>query len=153
MVNWSQLSIGAILGGVGTLALQAARTLLDHILDERKQNAAEQRVIRTEQREEARKESERKRADAAKLKQDADTVEMFKTQVKGATDLAVAANFVGIIHQFFVNNPQYVSIPENRRFLEKYAQNFHDLICYDTARVTSASLAVLQNDVHTLKIQ
>jgi hypothetical protein len=61
--------------------------------------------------------------------------------------------FVGLIHDFFVKNPQYLSVPDNRRFLEKYAKDYHDLVCYDTDRFTPSSLAILQTDVQCLKIQ
>src|SRR5260370_28715718 len=101
-MDWSQISLGAVGGFVGARFFDFLKSLLDHFLDERKQRAAEDRTIRAEQREEERKENERKRVEAAQLKKDGDTLESFKTQVRGATDLVAAAIFVGLIHDFFI---------------------------------------------------
>ena len=152
-MDWSQISVGAIAGSIITLVLQTVKSWIDHLLYERKQRSAEQRVVRAEQREEERKEGERKRADASTLEKDADTLEMFKTHVRGATDLTEAAKIVGLIHAFFIKNPQYVRVPANKAFLEMYPKDYYDQVCYDSDRFTASSLAILKNDVQSLKIR
>ena len=90
------------------------------------------RVIRVEEREEARKEAERQRKKDERLDQDEAALLMYKTQVKGCTDEMDAANIVAGMHSFFVQRPEYLKAQSNAAFLEKYPANLPDFVAYDT---------------------
>jgi hypothetical protein len=151
-MDWSQVSVGAIVGSVGTWFLGLLKTGFEHLLEQRKQRAVEQRAIRAEQREEARKETERKRAEADRVTQDEATLLMYKTQLKGSTDLPTAANVVRDIHSFFIKRPHYLN-PASRAFLEKYPDNFHDQVCYASERFGPAALDELKRAVESLQVR
>jgi hypothetical protein len=151
-MDWSQVSVGAIAGGVGYWLLGVLKTWFEHLLEQRKQQAAEERMIRAEQREEARKETERKQAEADRVKQDQATLLMYKTQLKGSTDLPTAASVVRDIHSFFIKRPHYLN-PTNRAFLEKYPDNFHDRVCFAPGQFDPAALDELKRAVESLQIR
>jgi len=145
--------MGAIAGSAGTWLVGLLKTWFEHFLGERKERAAEDRTIRTEQREDARKEKERIQAEAAQLKYDGDTLLMLKTQLRGATQTEDASGVVGLIHHFFVNNSHYLNIQSNRAFLEKYARDFQDQVSEGKIILTPAELAILKRDAESLRVQ
>ncbi len=151
-MDWSQLSLGAIAGSVGTWLLGVLKTWFEHLLEQRRQRAAEERVIRAEQREEERKAIERKQAAAAQLKKDEDTLLMYKTQLKGCTDLPTAAHVVGGIHSYFIQRPQHLRHSANAAFLEKYPDNFHDEVCFAAERFGPTTLDELKRAVEALQV-
>jgi hypothetical protein len=152
-MDWSQFSVGAIAGGVGTWFLGVLKTWFEHLLEQRRQRAAEERAIRAEQREDARKETERKQAEADRLKKDEDTLLMYKTQLKGCTDLPTAANVVGGIHSYFIERPQHLRHSANAAFLEKYPGDFHDQVCFAPDRFAPTALDELKRDVEALQVR
>lgn len=101
------------------------------------------------EQEETRKASGGARVDTLQIKQDAAILLLYKTQLKGFTDLPTAASVVTGIHNFFVRCPQYLN-PANVAFLEKYPGDFRDKVCSNTAKW--ASLAELKRDVDLLHI-
>ncbi len=131
-MDWSQFSIGAIAGTAGTWFLGGLKVGWEHWLEERKHRAADVRVIRAEEREEARKDAERQRARTENLEKDEATLLMYKTQVKGCTEETDAANIVKGIHSFFIQRPEYLRLQNNAVFLEKYPGNLPDFVAYDT---------------------
>lgn len=110
--------LGIAGGIVGGQIAPFLRMWFDHVLDQQKQRAAEERAIRAEQREEARKEKERQEVEAARLKQDEGHLLALKTKMTGTKDPFVAAATLNLIHQFFDQRPHYIGTAQNRRFLE-----------------------------------
>jgi hypothetical protein len=144
-MNWSQLSIGAMAGAVGTWLSGILKVGFEHWLDQRKALAAEERIIRTEKREEEKKAAE-------KLERDDATLLMLKTDVRGFTDVTDAADAIPPIRTFFGKSPEYLKIPSNRVFLEKYPQDFRDKLCYDSDNF-KASLDQLIQDLELLQLR
>jgi hypothetical protein len=152
MADWSQLLSGGAIGAIAVWVGGIVKTGFDHILDQRKKDAEETRKIRAEEREEARKKADRERADAERFKKDETDLLMYKTQLKGTTDLVAAATIVGNIHGFFVQRSQYLN-DANRAFLEKYPVDFFDQVCFAPDRFPEAStLDELKHDVAALQV-
>lgn len=85
-----------MLGSIGTWISSVLKTLIEHYLDERTQ-------IRAEKRAEAGQEAERQRSMAEKFQRDEDRLLMYRTQLKGTTDLVRAALVVDGIHNSLSN--------------------------------------------------
>ena len=151
-MDWSQISFGAVAGAIVAWIGGLFKTWLDYSLEQRKQRAAEDRTIRAEQRDEDRKEKARKESEAAKVKEDEAVLLMYKTQLRGSTELIIAAAVVNCIHDFFSQRPQYTRVAGNRGFLEKYPREFRDEVCYDTAKFTDESLNEIKRDVEDLRV-
>jgi predicted nucleotide-binding protein len=84
-------------------------------------------------------------------KKDAATLSLYKTQMKGCTDIMTAADLVASIHKFFASEPLYLN-DVNATFLEKYPLNFRDQLSFDaSAAMKKWSLDELKRDVETLK--
>ena len=81
-------AVPVVIGGFLAMGGGVLKAWIDFFLEQRKQRAAEDRAIHAEQREEARREEERTQAEAAQLKKDEDVLLMYKTQLRGATDIA-----------------------------------------------------------------
>jgi hypothetical protein len=144
-MDWSQLSVGAIVGAVGTWLSGILKVGFEHWLDQRKELAAEARTIRAEKQEEARKAAE-------KLERDDSTLLMLKTDVRGFTDVTAAADAILPIRVFFEKDPEYLKIPSNRLFLEKYSRDFKDKLCYDSDNF-KPSLDQLKQDLELLQLR
>lgn len=86
------------------------------------------------------------------MKEDAATLLLYKTQLKGFMDLFTAANVVASIHSFFASRPLYLNDP-NRAFLEKYPLDFRDQLAYNASEARGKwSLDELKRDVESLHI-
>ncbi|HUY12594.1 MAG TPA: hypothetical protein VMX16_03045 [Terriglobia bacterium] len=152
-MDWSQLSLGAIAGSAGTWLLGVLKTLFEHLLEQRRQRAAEESVIRAEQREEERKATERKQTEADRVKEDEATLLMYKTQLRGCTELFTAARVVGGIHSYFIQRPQYLGHSANAGFLEKYPGNLHDQVCVTPDQFGPNVLDELKRAVEALQVR
>jgi hypothetical protein len=152
-MDWSQISVGALLGAAGQSVLAASKTAFEHWLETRRQREAEARTIRAEMRAEASKEEERRRAASEQLAKDEAILQMYKTQLKGTSDLVSAGALVGGIHSFFIQRPHYLSITVNRSFLERYPQDFREQAAFAADRFPSTGLAELKVHVDTLHLR
>ena len=107
----------------------------------------------TEPREAAGKETEWTRAQADEMKKGAATLSLYKTQLKGLTDLITAASVVDGIHSFFTQHPEYLN-PANAGFLEKYSLDFRDRVLFGTGNAMKQfSLDELKRDGELLHIE
>jgi len=153
-IDWSQVSVGAVGGAVGTWLLGLSKTGLEHFLEGRKQRAAEERAIRAEEREETRKETERNRAEAEQAKTHAGTLLMYKIQLRGCADLHAASAVVGGIHSFFIQHKQYLVISANTDFLIKYPGGFQQQVIEDAINSTKRfRLDELKRDAENLLVE
>jgi len=110
-------------------------------------------MIRAEEREEIRKQAERIQAQREQVTKDEAVLLMYKTQLKGSTDLSTAASVVGGIHSFFVKRPQYLNHAGNRAFLEKYPGDFRDQVCFAPDRFGASALDELKRAVEVLEVR
>lgn len=151
-VDWSQISVGAVAGSIGTWLLGALRATLDHLFEERKQRGEEQRTIRREKREQDKIEAERQREATAKLEHDRAELIRLVTKLKGCTDFIEAARVVGEIHHFYLRYPLYVNHDSNRAFLVKYPVNLSDRAAYAALEDDdTTTLAELKRESDTLR--
>jgi hypothetical protein len=152
MADWSQLLSGGAIGAVAVWLGGLLKTGFDHILEQRKRRAEEERAIRAEQREEARKQAERKQAEAERVQKDAADLLMYKTQMKGTTNLSTAGSIVSGIHSFFKERSQYLNAA-NRAFLQRYPGDFREQVCFAPERFPEpTTLAELKRSVETLQV-
>jgi hypothetical protein len=88
-----------------------------------------------------------------KVKRDSGKLLLYKTQLKGFSDLLEAANIVASIHGFFLSEPQYLN-ETNAKFLERYPLDFREQLSYDWGAATKkGSLEELRLDVERLSIE
>lgn len=86
------------------------------------------------------------------VSKDAALLSLYKTHVKGFTDLMTAADTVAKIHDLFAKTPLYLS-PANSAFLGKYPLDFRGQLAYNSHEAEKKwSLAELKRDVETLEI-
>ena len=146
-MDWSQVLMGAIGGGLG-------KTALDFLIEGRKQQAGEQRTIRAEEREEARKQAEQQRAEAEQLEAHKGTLLLYKTQLKGCADIHSAASVVGGIHSFFIQHKQYLAITSNTDFLLKYPGDFREQVIFNAVNSKKQfNIDDLKRDVERLSVE
>jgi predicted nucleotide-binding protein len=89
---------------------------------------------------------------AEKMKKDSGKLLLYKTQVKGCSDLHTAANIVVDIHRFFSLESQYVS-EINASFLMKYPLDLNDQLSFNPdAAMKKWSLEELRRDIDGLQI-
>ncbi len=151
-MDWSQISVGAVAGAAATWLGGVFRTWFEYRLDQRKHRADEDRAVRAEQRDEARKEKERKQVEDNHIKHDADELLLYKTQLTGSSDLFNASLVAVRIHDFFTKRPQYLKFSPNRSFLEKYPADFNSQVCYDASSLSHTALDDLKHDVEVLQV-
>ena len=153
MSDLPQLVTGGIIGVLATWFGGLLKPWFEHILEQRKERAKEERTIRAEEREVARKQTELKQAEAAQRKKDEAVLLMYKTQLRGATELLTAADIVVGIHSFFIQRPHYLNAT-NRAFLEKYPGDFRDRVHFDADALgpRASTLAELKHNVETLHL-
>jgi uncharacterized membrane protein YqiK len=174
-MDWPQISIGALGALASKWLLDFLKISWNHVLDERKQRATEQRTIRSEQRERDTKEAERIRIELAgeversrlkeereldqrrtrteAMKQDQAALFLLCTKLRGCNDFISAAEVAGEIHLFFKNRPQYVeaSLPI-RNFLEKYPVNMAQRAMYEALNDDTVALIAMKNESYDVKI-
>jgi hypothetical protein len=150
-LDWSQVSIGAVGGGVLTWVGAFVTKLFEHYLEGKKQEAVLLREIRAEERAEHAREKERGLAKAEALGRTNNELLLLKTRLRGATELVYAGDVVKDIHGFFAKNPQYLSIRDNKSFLERYPESFKDDVHYAVQKFQPNSLALLKADADLLK--
>jgi predicted nucleotide-binding protein len=103
-----------------------------------------------EQRKGTRMEIETVSVEAEQTKEDAATLLLLKTRMRGYTDLVRAAQVVTQLHVFFERHPKYLNA-SNVAFLEKYPADFHVKAAFRAGSVPS--LDELKRDVTTLHIE
>jgi len=164
-MDWSQISVGALGALAGKWLFDFLKSGWDHVLEERKQRAVEQRTIRAEQREQSRGDAERQRLDAEKrseleriaINEHADRqaeLFMLTTKLRGCAELVAASRVISEIHQFFHRHPLYVegSLPI-RMFLERYPINLIDQAAYSPQPDDDASLlAAIKHTSYDVRI-
>jgi predicted nucleotide-binding protein len=90
---------------------------------------------------------------AERAKKDSGKLLLYKTQVKGLSDISTAANVVASIHSFFLVEPQYLN-KTSTLFLEKYPLAFKDQLSYNPeVAMKKWSLDELKRDVESLNIE
>ncbi len=151
MANWQQLLTAGAIGAAATWLGALVKTGFEHLLEQRKERAQKERVIRAEKREEERKQTERKQAQTEQWKKDEDVLIMYKTQLRGATELDTASNVLSGIHDFFIQRPQYLTAA-NRTFLEKYPGDFGTQISFAPHLVAPNTLSELKREVESLQL-
>jgi hypothetical protein len=152
-LDWSQISVGAVLGGIGGWFSSVFKSGLDHWFSERREKASEERVIRAEQRQLERVAQERQ--DAAKgITQNSEAeLLMIVTRLNGCTDFVAGAEAIGDIHHFFKRKPEYLLYQPNRTFLEKYPINLRDRACFAPRdNDDTVGLSMLKGAAGTLRI-
>lgn len=149
---WTNGAIWAVAGSVGTWLSGLAKAGFEHYLEQRKEQATEERAIRAEQRSQVKVDQERRRAESDKLQADADKLLMYKTQLNGCSDLFAAASVIEGLHSFFVRQPSYLRIQDNASFLEKYPGDLQDQIGYDSKRASELSLEQIKRDARELRV-
>lgn len=119
-MDWSQVSLGAVIGGVGTWLASVTRSFLDAWIQERAKDKDEERKIKTEERAALYNEHKQQRDAEKDLAHHNHRLLLIKTRIRGATTLLDAAQELRGLHEFFDNHPRYISIPLNRNFLEMW---------------------------------
>ena len=76
----------------------------------------EDRAVRTELREETRKENERKRSEDERITHDENKLLLYKSQINGSPDMFEAGAVLQLIHALFNTHPQYLKLGTNRGF-------------------------------------
>src|SRR5216684_3787347 len=90
-LDWSQVSVGAVLGGVGTWVAGVARSLIDVRIQEWGKDRDEERRIRAQRRDEERDNAARRQEAADILAKHDNELLSLQTSLKGSTDLLTAA--------------------------------------------------------------
>jgi hypothetical protein len=152
-LEWSQISVGAILGAVGQWALGLTKAGFEHFLEGRRQKAADERVIRAEEREQARKKAEKDEVVLAQIAKDESLLLLHRTRMCGAADLGHVIATVESIHEFFRLRPQYIGVANNRAFLEKYPQNFSERFFDPQSNFNDSDLASVKKDADSLRVR
>jgi hypothetical protein len=157
-MDWSQISVGAILGSAGTWIAGVTRSLIDLWIQERGKDKDEQRRIRAEQRTEERDAELKKQEAAVELTHDKHTLLRIKTHLRGASSLLNGAHELQELHAFFERHPRYIEVAANRAFLEKWpktlyaevAAGLHEAVM--TGRDSDAMLKKLKAEVEGLTL-
>jgi hypothetical protein len=74
---------------------------------------------------------------------------LYKTRLKGCTELPSAAQVTGDIHDFFSRYPEYLNAI-NTAFLLKYPVDLHSRVCYAPQQFKPQTLVELKSDVDSL---
>jgi hypothetical protein len=152
-LDWSQISVGAILGAVGQWVLGLSKTGFEHFLESRRQKAADDRVIRAEEREQGRKKAEKDEATAAQVAKDESQLLLHQTRMCGAADLGSVIATLESIHEFFRLRPQYIGVANNRAFLEKYPRDFKDRFFGTQNDFSDRDLTKVKKDADSLRVR
>ncbi len=153
-LDWSQLSVGAVLGSVATWIGGIARSFFDARMQEWGKDKDEARKIGAESREELRNAAERRQAVADLLARHGNELLALKTSLKGSGDLLTASHHLQEIHQFFRANSQYIELARNAQFLEQWPIGLKAELTYNPNKYGTGAekLAILKNDVNGLKV-
>lgn len=155
-IDWSQVSVGAVLGGVITWVAGVARSFIDILIQEWGKDRDEARKTRAGKRDEERSIAARTQAAADILAKHDNVLLSLKTTLKGSTDLLTAAHHLQAIHNFFHDNPQYIAVGRNRQFLEEWPFELYGDLSIDQNQTThgnrAVKLSILKNSVNDLKV-